>query len=138
MPLGAQPLMLIVNPDDDRFGERDAIPRDELAGARLIVSHRGSLMRSLVDEMLSDGIAIEIAVEVAHRTSILPLVLRGIGHAVMPASWAAIAAHSGLKAIRLEPESLLHISVISRAEHLSAAASAFLDVAAEFALPANR
>lgn len=138
MPLGAQPLMLIVNPDDDRFGDRDAIPREGLAGARLIVSHRGSLMRSLVDEMLSDGIAIEIAVEVAHRTSILPLVLRGIGHAVMPASWAAIAAHSGLKAIRLEPELVLHISVISRAEHLSAAASAFLEVAAEFALPANR
>jgi len=134
MPLGAQPLVLIVNPADDRFGTREVIERTELAGARLIVSHRGSLMRSLVDEILADGIDIQIAVEVAHRTSILPLVLRGIGHAVMPASWSALAAHSGLRTLRIHPGSALHISVISRADHLSAAASAFLKVAGEVAV----
>ncbi|MFA4842060.1 MAG: LysR family transcriptional regulator substrate-binding protein [Agrococcus sp.] len=133
LPLLAQPLVLIVNPAEDHFGDASAVRREDLAGVRLIVSQPGSLMRSMVDDLLATGTTVDLAVEVAHRTSILPLVLAGVGHAVMPASWVPLAAHSGLRTLRITPASQLHVSVVSRADHLSAAAIGFLEVAREFA-----
>ena len=50
-----------------------------LTGFRLIVSQRGSLMRALVDDVLASGVEITIVAEIAHRTSILPMVLNGLG-----------------------------------------------------------
>jgi DNA-binding transcriptional LysR family regulator len=133
MQLERQPLVLIINPYADVFGGRDVIDREDLGGHRVIVSQRGSLMRSLVDDILASGIRVEIAVEVAHRTSILPLVLAGVGHAVMPSSWSPLAQRSGLRVARIEPESVLHVAVLSRQANLTPAARAFLDVAAEHA-----
>jgi len=133
MQLERQPLVLIVNPDSDPFGEREAIDRKDLAGQRVIASQRGSLMRWLVDDILASGVNVEIAVEVGHRTSVLPLVLAGVGHAVMPSSWAPLARQSGLRVMRIEPVSVLHVAVISRASDLTPAAQAFLGVAEEYA-----
>ncbi|MDK1358791.1 LysR substrate-binding domain-containing protein [Arthrobacter sp. zg-Y1219] len=127
--LGRQPLMLVLNPEDALPGG-EAVGWEELSGHRMIVSQRGSLMRWAVDEALANGVDLEIAVEVAHRTSILPLVLAGIGHAVLPSSWAPLARQAGLRTVRLEPETLLHISALSRAAELTPAALAFLAVAA--------
>lgn len=133
LPLVRQPLVLIVNPHDDTFGPGEAVSRADLAGSRLVVAQRGSLMRTMVDELLATNIGVDIAVEVAHRTSILPLVLSGVGHAVMPSSWTDLAFHSGLRTLRIDPTSVLHVSIISRADHLSAAALAFWTVAQAFA-----
>lgn len=133
MQLERQPLVLIVNPEADTFDGAASIPREALGGHRVIVSQRGSLMRWLVDDILASGVDVEIAVEVAHRTSILPLVLAGVGHAVMPSSWAQLARHSGLRVARIEPESVLHVAVVSRQSGLTPAASAFLDVAGTYA-----
>ncbi|MCC9196726.1 LysR substrate-binding domain-containing protein [Arthrobacter sp. zg-Y820] len=127
--LGRQPLMLVLNPEEALPGG-EAVGWEELSGHRMIVSQRGSLMRWAVDEALANGVALEIAVEVAHRTSILPLVLAGIGHAVLPSAWAPLARQAGLRTVRLEPETLLHISALSRAAELTPAALAFLAVAA--------
>lgn len=135
MPLMSQPLVLIVNPLDDRFPGDGVVARSALRGARFIVSPRGSLMRTMIDELLADGIPIETVVEVAHRTSILPLVLKGVGHAVLPASWAPLARQNGLRTLDVEGTTALHVSVISRKDHLSAAAQAFLDTARDFAAP---
>ena len=49
-------------------------------------------MRRLVDDVLASGIDVHIVVEVEHRTSILPMVLAGIGHAVVPSSWSPLAS----------------------------------------------
>ncbi|WP_417215754.1 LysR family transcriptional regulator [Arthrobacter sp.] len=133
LELERQPLMLIVNPHADQFADREVLQREDLDGHRVIVSQRGSLMRWLIDDMLVTGIDVEIAVEVAHRTSILPLVLAGIGHAVMPSSWAALARQSGLRVLGLEPVADLHVAVASRRADLTPAARAFLDVAADHA-----
>lgn len=138
MQLERQPLVLIVNPEADTFGDTEAVGREALGGHRVIVSQRGSLMRWLVDDILASGIDVEIAVEVAHRTSILPLVLAGVGHAIMPSSWAPLARHSGLRALRIEPESVLHVAVLSRQSGLTPAATAFLEVAATYAPPTHR
>ena len=88
--LERQALVLISGPDDDGPTD-DNISRDDLTGCRLIVSQRGSLMRALVDDVLASGIEVSIVAEIAHRTSILPMVLNGLGRAVMPASWTAIS-----------------------------------------------
>lgn len=133
LELERQPLMLIVNPRADRFGDRGVLRREDLGGHRIIVSQRGSLMRWLIDDMLATGIEVEIAVEVAHRTSILPLVLAGVGHAVMPSSWTALARQSGLRVLGLEPVADLHVAVASRQSDLTPAARAFLGVAADHA-----
>lgn len=132
LELEKQPLILIVNPQADTFGaERTAIQREDLGGQRIIASQRGSLMRWLVDDALAHGVEVEIVVEVAHRTSILPLVLAGVGHAVMPSSWAPTAHKAGLRTLLIEPVSHLDVAVLSRKDNLTPAAKAFLKVAAE-------
>ena len=131
--LEKQPLVLIVNRNADTFGPGEVVHRDALAGSRLIVSKRGSLMRWMVDDLLASGIDVRIVVEVAHRTTILPLVLSGVGHAVMPSSWVPLAAQAGLRTLRIEPTSNLYVSVISRIENLTPAATAFLTVADAYA-----
>jgi DNA-binding transcriptional LysR family regulator len=133
MQLERQPLVLIINPHADDFGEVEAVRREELGGHKVIVSQRGSLMRWLVDDILASGVDVEIAVEVAHRTSILPLVLAGVGHAVMPSSWSPLALQSGLRVARIEPVSVLHVAVLSRQANLTPSAQAFLEVAADYA-----
>ena len=87
-------------------------------------------MRWAVDEALAHGVGLEIAVEVAHRTSVLPLVLAGLGHAVLPSSWSVLARQAGLRTASIEPAVLLHVAALSRASELTPAARAFLTVAA--------
>ena len=138
LELEKQPLILIVNPQADTFGtEKTAIQREDLGGQRIIASQRGSLMRWLVDDALAHGVEVEIVVEVAHRTSILPLVLAGVGHAVMPSSWAPTAHKAGLRTLLIEPVSHLDVAVLSRKNNLTSAAKAFLKVAAEHTEGAN-
>ncbi|MFF0989646.1 LysR family transcriptional regulator [Kocuria nitroreducens] len=131
--LEQQPLVLIVNPQADAFGDGGTIRREDLEGHRVVVSQRGSLMRRLVDDTLAGGVQLEITAEVAHRTSVLPLVLAGVGHAVMPSSWGPLAHAAGLRVLRIEPVTVLHVAVLSRPAHLTPAARAFLEVAAEHA-----
>lgn len=132
MPIGRQPIILIVNPRADRFAEGDTVQRDDLAGHRFIVSQHGSLMRWVIDDILAGGVELHIVVEVAHRTSILPMVVAGVGHAVMPSAWAPLAHASGLRTLRIEPVSLLNVAVLSRTSGLTPTAQAFLAVAAEY------
>ncbi|MGO2052467.1 LysR family transcriptional regulator [Arthrobacter sp. MYb211] len=131
--LERQPLMLIINPTADNFGAREVLSGQDLGGERVIISQRGSLMRALVDDLLAGGVNIEIVAEVAHRTSILPLVLAGVGHAILPVSWAPLARRSGLRVTRLEPVAELHVAIISRQSNLTPAARAFLSVAEAYA-----
>ncbi|WP_113718295.1 LysR family transcriptional regulator [Arthrobacter dokdonensis] len=135
LELERQPLILIVNPKADTFGSTESIRREDLGGHRLVVSQRGSLMRWLVDDAMARGVEIEIVVEVAHRTSILPLVLAGVGHAVMPAAWAPTARKAGLQTLLIEPVSHLDVAILSRKEDLTPAARAFLKVAEQHVAP---
>ena len=105
VPLERQPLVLISGSEDDGpTGE--SISRTDLTGCRLIVSQRGSLMRALVDDVLASGIEVSIVAEIAHRTSILPMVLHGLGRAVLPASWTESARRSGARVQTITPENV--------------------------------
>ena len=135
--LEQQPLVLIMGPGAGNLGADGTVRRSDLAGQRVIVSQRGSFMRRIVDDILAEGVPLEIAVEVAHRTSILPLVLAGVGHAVLPSSWAALARHSGLRVARIEPSAVLHVAVVSRESDLTPSARAFLATARDYAASRN-
>ncbi len=133
LPIEEQPLVLISPPEEEPgdHGPVDGptgrtVTREALAGARLIVSRQGSLMRSLVDDILASGVDAHIVVEVEHRTSILPMVLAGVGHAVLPSSWMPLARRSGARVRRIEPAVLLRIALISRTGTLTPAAQAFV------------
>jgi DNA-binding transcriptional LysR family regulator len=130
--LESQALVLISGPEDEVV-VNPTVRREDLDGCRLIVSQRGSLMRALVDEVLAEGGRITIAAEVAHRTSILPMVLNGLGRAVMPSSWTESAQRAGAHVQRIVPESYLHVVAVSRRTHLTAPAVALMDEARRYA-----
>jgi DNA-binding transcriptional LysR family regulator len=113
------------------------LQRADLAGMRLIVSRRGSVMRQLVDEVLASGVDAQIVVEVEHRTSILPMVLAGIGHAVMPSSWSPLARRAGARVRNIEPPSVLRIAMVARNAALTPAARAFLECVEQYAAQAE-
>ena len=74
-------------------------------------------------------VLVKIVAEVAHRTSILPLVLQGVGLAVLPSAWAPLARRAGARTARLDPTAHLRIALVSRTAPLTPAAQAFLAVA---------
>lgn len=128
LPLEEQPFVLVGGPGA-AFPPGDPVPHDALSGARMIVSPAGSLMRQIVDDLLAEGTDVRIVAEVAHRTSILPLVLQGVGLAVLPSAWAPLARLAGARTARLDPTAHLHIALLSRTAPLTPAAQAFLAVA---------
>ena len=95
--------MLVGGPDGE-FPDGDPVPHAALAGARMIVSPGGSLMRQIVDDLLAEGAEMQIVAEVAHRTSILPLVLQGVGLAVLPSAWAPLARRAGARIAAARPD----------------------------------
>ena len=130
--LESQPLILISGAGANT-PDAPVIERSELSGLRLIVSQHGSLMRTLVDEVLASGVDATIAAEVAHRTSILPMVLSGFGQAVMPSSWAPSARQAGARIHRIVPESYLHVAAVCRKTHLTPPAQKLMDEARLYA-----
>ena len=133
LALEDQPLILLVSPASDTFGDGDTVSGEALSGHRIVASQPGSLMRWMVDDVLADGVDCEIVAEVAHRTSILPMVMSGIGHAVMPSSWRQLAERTGLRTLTITPEVMLHVALLSRPAGLTPAAQSFLEIARHYA-----
>ncbi|MEU6249081.1 LysR family transcriptional regulator [Glycomyces sp. NPDC047010] len=128
VPVESQPLVLI-SPPAAGLPAGGTVRREDFRGLRLIASQRGSIMRRFVDDLLADVDGVHLAAEIAHRTSILPLVLAGFGHAVMPASWTPLAERTGAEVRRIEPAWHLHVALVCRPDGLSPAASAFTAMA---------
>ncbi|GAA3793078.1 LysR family transcriptional regulator [Amycolatopsis tucumanensis] len=110
----------------------DPVPVDALAGVDLIASPPGSLMRQVVDDIRAAHLDVRIVAEVAHRASILPLVLAGDGVAVLPSAWATLARRAGAQVARLDHPARLHVALLSRAAPLTPAAQAFRALARRF------
>ncbi|MET7354951.1 LysR family transcriptional regulator [Streptomyces mirabilis] len=108
--VGEQRFVLVVPPDPDGpFPGRRSVDCQELGGQRLIVGQRGTGMRAYVDNLLESGISFAIAAETEHRVAILPLVLAGVGLAVVTESWRAMAERSGARVLDIEPKNTLSI-----------------------------
>ncbi|MER6415032.1 LysR family transcriptional regulator [Streptomyces humidus] len=126
-----QPFVVVAAPDDDVPDGATWHPR-ELGGRKLIASRQGSLMRSIVDDITAHSVGTEIVAVVDHRTSILPLVLSGVGIAVLPASWTRLARRCGAVVASIEPTAHLHVAMISLPAHLTPGARAFLELTRSF------
>ncbi|GIE97110.1 LysR family transcriptional regulator [Paractinoplanes rishiriensis] len=122
VPLADQPLMLVTAPGG-RFAGRDRVTVADLGGHRLIVSQRGSLMRQLAETA-----GARLVAEVAHRTSLLPLVLAGVGDAILPAGWSELARRAGAEVVPIHPVTHLRVAMVSR-RTLTPAARAFAGLA---------
>lgn len=127
-PVGVQGLVLLA-PQDGPFPAGRAVAGEELAGQRLIIVQRGTAGRAYVDGLRERGVEFIVAAETEHRVSVLPLVLAGVGLAVVTDSWRGLAERAGALVLDLEPSPVLRIGLISRKGRLSPAAQAFLDCA---------
>lgn len=132
LPVEDQPFVLVTAPGGP-FTGRDRIRPKDLAGHRLVASQRGSLMRAMVDDVLSTGVSAKIVAEVAHRTSILPLVLAGVGDAILPAGWTGTARQAGCEVLPVDSTSSLRVALVYRKTPLTPAAQAFLESAKRYA-----
>ncbi|MEU8687854.1 LysR family transcriptional regulator [Streptomyces sp. NPDC048665] len=126
--LGSQRFVLVV-PGDGPFAGRTAVQCHELAGQRLIVGQPGTGMRAYVDGLRARGIDVAVAAETEHRVALLPLVLAGVGLAVVTDSWRDVARALGARVLDIEPRTTLDVALVSRRGILSPAAAAFITTA---------
>lgn len=129
-PVGEQRFVLVAPPDGP-FAPGPAVPRERLAGHRLIVGEQGTGMRQLVEEIRASGVDLTIAVESEHRESLLPLVLKGVGIGVLAEAWRPLAHRAGAVVLDLDPPASLRLAMVSRKGWLTPAAAEFLAIAAE-------
>ncbi|MFD9408183.1 LysR family transcriptional regulator [Streptomyces sp. NPDC059989] len=121
--------LVLVTPMDGPFPAGQPVRREQLEGHRLIVGQRGTGIRSYVDDLRAQGIDVRIAVETEHRMAFLPLVLGGVGLAVVTDAWADLSERAGALVLDLEPPALQHNVLVSRTMEPTPAARAFLAVA---------
>ncbi|GGK80268.1 LysR family transcriptional regulator [Ornithinimicrobium pekingense] len=133
--LGRQEMVLIAHPDAG-LPDDHALRPAELDGRRLVVSPPGSVMRQMADRLMSAS-TMTVVVEAEHRSAILPLVLAGVGVAVLSSAWAPLARRSGAAVLRLADTMHLQVDVIHRPGTLTPAAAAFLEIARAEDLPAD-
>jgi DNA-binding transcriptional LysR family regulator len=91
-------------------------------------------MRRVVDEIRAGGVDLTAVVETEHREAILPLVLGGVGVAVVAESWAPLARQAGALVLDLEPARYLHLALVTSPGDLTPAAVAFVEVAHSLSL----
>lgn len=125
--LGRQEMVLLA-PADTRLPTDRPLAAGDLDGQRLLVSPPGSVMRLVADELCA-GSTMRIAVEVEHRSAILPLVLAGVGVAVVSSAWADLARTAGAQVCRLQSTAAIQVDLIHRHTPLTPAAQTFLDLA---------
>jgi DNA-binding transcriptional LysR family regulator len=125
--------MVLIGLPGQPFTDGTTVHAGELAGQRLITSPAGSVMRRVVDEILADGVEAHLAVEVAHRSSLLPLVLAGGGLTILAAAWTDLARRCGAAVMRLEPTHTLQVTLAYRTgTPLTSAAEAFACVTRQY------
>lgn len=123
--------MHIVLPADHPHPAGDTITSRELAALDLIVTPPGTETRAAVDDVcVALGVAPRIVVETAHRAMIVPLVLSGVGAALLPAAMAQDAALRGARMLSCRPRLLRHGRLVWRSGPLSPAAQAFVELTA--------
>ena len=124
-PLATQRFVLVAATGTDLPAVPEPVPPSALAGCRLIVGQPGTGMRRVADDIVRAAEGCRIAVEVEHREAVLPLVLAGVGIAVLSESWRRLALDAGAVVRDLESAEVLHVCLVHREGRLSPAAREF-------------
>ena len=120
-PAGTQQLTWILPP-----GSRcSADPQlEELATHPIVTFPRGASMRTVLDQAFEEaGLEPTVAVEVAARDAVIPLVLSGAGIALVPEPVAQVAEARGARRASVHHHLSRQLVVLHRASPLSPAAA---------------
>jgi DNA-binding transcriptional LysR family regulator len=102
----------------------------QLARMPLITTPPGTSTRDLLDRVLAtERVQPAIAVETSQREAIGPLVLEGAGVGFLPRTAATELEHRGAVVARVTPALSRVIGLVHRAQPLSPAARAFVELA---------
>lgn len=126
-PLWSQQFLAVLPPDSEAD---DPLPLRALAARPLVATPPGSSTRGLLDAALRrTGVDPTVAVEVAQREALLPLVLAGAGAALLPRALADLAATLGCVVVATRPEVARDVSLVHRDAPLTPAARRFVELA---------
>lgn len=125
LPLERQSFVLVARADADLPAGAGDIAVSELSGLPLVAGQPGTGMRRVADAIVA-ATDCHIVVEIEHREGLLPLVLEGVGVAVVADSWRPLADAVGLRVRRLAVEDQLDVALVWQAHRLSPAAAAFV------------
>jgi LysR family carnitine catabolism transcriptional activator len=125
--LGVQELLFVLPPGSAAGGP---LAPASLRAVPLVLSPPGTSTRLLLEQALQAvDVAPRIAVEIASREAIVPLVLAGAGAALLPAPLAREAGRRGAVVRASRPRIARRIGLVQRDGPLSAAAAAFVALA---------
>lgn len=124
--LERQSFALVTRPDVDLPDE--PVDIRALKGLPLIAGQPGTGMRRVADAILA-ATDCRLAVEIEHREALLPLVVEGVGAAVVAESWRQLAEAVGLTVRALAIADSLEVTLVWRPQRLSPAAEAFVAAA---------
>lgn len=130
LPLETQSFVLVAREDVHLAPGHDVLTMRDLRGLPLVAGQPGTGMRRVADAIIA-ATDCRIVVEIEHREGLLPLVLSGVGAAVVADSWRPLADAVGLQVRRLAVEDALDVSLVWQRHRLSPAAAAFVAVAEE-------
>ncbi|MFJ9392973.1 LysR family transcriptional regulator [Nocardioides sp. NPDC101246] len=125
LPLERQSFVLVARADADLPSGEGDIKVSELSGLSLVAGQPGTGMRRVADGIVA-ATDCHIVVEIEHREGLLPLVLEGVGVAVVADSWRPLADAVGLRVRRLAVEDQLDVALVWQPQRLSPAAAAFV------------
>ncbi|WP_181787049.1 LysR family transcriptional regulator [Streptomyces phytophilus] len=127
VPIETQSFVLVARADTSLPPGDGPLAVEELSGLRLVAGQPGTGMRRVADAIVA-ATDCRIAVEIEHREGLLPLVLGGVGVAVVADSWRPLADAVGLRVRRLAVENTLDVGLVWQRHRLSPAAAAFVSV----------
>jgi DNA-binding transcriptional LysR family regulator len=128
LPLETQSFVLVARDDANLPAGHDDLRMSDLRRLPLVVGQPGTGMRRVADAIIA-ATDCRIVVEIEHREGLLPLVLSGVGAAVVADSWRPLADAVGLQVRRLAVEDELDVALVWQRHRLSPAAAAFVAVA---------
>ncbi|RHW27090.1 LysR family transcriptional regulator [Nocardioides immobilis] len=129
LPLETQSFLLVARDDVNLPADHGDLELSDLRSLPLVAGQPGTGMRRVADAIVA-ATDCRIVVEIEHREGLLPLVLSGVGAAVVADSWRPLADAVGLQVRRLVVEDQLDVALVWQRYRLSPAAAAFVEVAA--------
>ncbi|MBB1158151.1 LysR family transcriptional regulator [Amycolatopsis dendrobii] len=130
--VGTHEIVLVLPPGSPGAGSPASFA--ELDGQPMIVVPRGAAQRDFLGPLIdAAGVRTRIAVQIAHREAILPMVLSGVGATLLPLPRAEEAARRGAVIRRVTPPVTREVALFHRVGELSHAAQVFWDLAGESA-----
>ena len=122
--------LYLVLPPGSSLAQSEHITPQDLAGMPLIVTAAGTTLRRLFAQLSEQLGGLTVAARASHRSTILPLVARGVGSSILPGSYRRAAELEGVVMKSFTPPYRVPMWMIHQ-ERLGPAARVFAETALE-------